>query len=97
MDWQKDGLCREAREDADWFARRNSPAARTAKRWCGVCPVRDACLVFSLTEPGILGDGLLGIWGGTDERERNWLREPDFADLLEEAMTELIEGERGVA
>jgi WhiB family redox-sensing transcriptional regulator len=85
MAWQKDGVCATPREGADWFARKNGQAARAAKRWCAVCPVRDACLTFALTDPGILEHiGLEGIWGGTDEQERAWLKDPAFDTVWDE-------------
>jgi WhiB family redox-sensing transcriptional regulator len=37
-----------------------------ARQLCAGCPVRQECLDFALE----LGDGALGFWGGTDERER---------------------------
>jgi WhiB family redox-sensing transcriptional regulator len=81
MIWQLRGLCQEAKDGADWFARTNSDECRQAKRWCSVCPVRQQCLDFALTEPGVLGRGLEGVWGGTDATERAWLKDPTYDDI----------------
>lgn len=84
MIWQLRGICQEPKKGADWFARKNAEPARQAKRWCAVCPVRDRCLDFALTDPGVLGRGPEGIWGGTDEQERAWLKDPKFDDIFSE-------------
>lgn len=42
---------------------------RTAKKFCGQCPVRRECLEYAVSEPD-----LLGIWGGMTAKERQRLR-----------------------
>lgn len=45
------------------------PGIRKALRICGSCPVREECLEHAIKfEP-------YGIWGGTRERERDYLRQ----------------------
>lgn len=52
-------------EDPDaWFPEHGGPQL-TAKRICGACPLIRECLTFALTQPDTIG-----IWGGTNERER---------------------------
>lgn len=42
--------------------------AEMAKRLCGICPIREECLQYSLeNEP-------FGIWGGFDEHDRHGIR-----------------------
>lgn len=42
---------------------------KEARNVCGECPCQRPCLDFALADPT-----LVGIWGGTDERERNRMR-----------------------
>ena len=67
-DWHLSANCATA--DPDLFHRdhgeqRNGPRVRMAKRICGGCPVRDACLAEA-----IANEETHGVWGGLDEHER---------------------------
>jgi WhiB family redox-sensing transcriptional regulator len=42
---------------------------RMAKQICGTCSWQIPCLQWALTDPG-----LLGVWGGTSERDRSRIR-----------------------
>jgi WhiB family redox-sensing transcriptional regulator len=42
---------------------------RDAKALCAVCPVSADCLTYALPEAR-----LMGVWGGTSERERRRIR-----------------------
>ena len=42
---------------------------RTAKKFCGQCPVQKECAAYALSEPD-----LLGIWGGTTVKDRQRIR-----------------------
>lgn len=68
--WQDEAACAGIGLDV-WFAPEREQAAdraereEYAKRICGVCPVRDACLAHALNY-----DERYGIWGGLTEEER---------------------------
>lgn len=51
------------------YARPIYAQEKTAKTMCFQCPVRIACLKSALEF-----DGTVGIWGGTTESERNYMR-----------------------
>ena len=44
---------------------------REAKKICGTCPVKMACLNYALNLEQISPRSCPGIWGGTHERERS--------------------------
>jgi WhiB family transcriptional regulator, redox-sensing transcriptional regulator len=48
-----------------------SPTAdhSAVKAVCGARPLRQECLSFALAD-----EGLVGVWGGTDEKERRAMR-----------------------
>jgi len=75
--WNDDAECRDSLNPDIWFAAGNDPAAvadlRQAKKVCGRCPVRSACLHAALQR----GE-TSGVWGGldTDERKRLVLLPP---------------------
>lgn len=56
------GLCRQVDPDL-WFPERGNPTQ--AKRICGECPARAACLQWALDTRQ-----RHGVWGGTTWRER---------------------------
>ncbi|WP_374201676.1 WhiB family transcriptional regulator [Saccharopolyspora sp. 6M] len=66
-DWYQSGLC--AQTDPDAFFPEQGQSGTAAKRICGTCPVREACLEHSL-----LHDERYGIWGGLGEADRRKLR-----------------------
>jgi WhiB family redox-sensing transcriptional regulator len=71
LSWSAEGACRSTEPDLFFpIGRTNglSPQAQQAKRICGACGVRAACLDYALAAPS-----LTGIWGGTDEQERRAL------------------------
>jgi WhiB family redox-sensing transcriptional regulator len=43
---------------------------RQARAICAGCPVRTKCLDFAVAG----GRDVMGYWGGTSERQRQWLR-----------------------
>lgn len=57
-----------------WFpiAQRDMGSFRAAKKLCGICPARAACLEYAL-----IANEQHGIWGGLTAKERNRLRDPD--------------------
>jgi len=65
--WMNDGLCNEYQRDL-FFPGRGSTSAQ-AKRICGQCAVRPECLAYAVND-----GSLLGVWGGTSDRERQQLR-----------------------
>lgn len=71
--WQDYAACRQLPKTfaVDFFPKdRRSAQAKLAKQFCGVCPMRLACLDWALRYEEA------GIWGGTDDTEREWLRNP---------------------
>lgn len=65
LEWMSDALCREI--DGELFFPDN-PNDNEAKKACALCQVKEPCLQYALERP------VLGIWGGTNERERRQLR-----------------------
>ncbi|MHB8465549.1 MAG: WhiB family transcriptional regulator, partial [Acidimicrobiales bacterium] len=61
------GACR-TRRDVDFFPSDGAGVA-VARRICALCPVRDECLMYALSE-GITH----GVWGGASDRERQRMR-----------------------
>ncbi|MEV5430459.1 WhiB family transcriptional regulator [Streptomyces sp. NPDC052701] len=66
-DWQQEALC--AQTGADFFFPEPGSSVREAKRICGMCPIRSACLEYALDN-----DERFGVWGGLSEKERLALR-----------------------
>ncbi len=67
LDWQAEALC--AQTGADFFFPEPGSSVREAKRICGLCPIRSACLEYALDN-----DERFGVWGGLSEKERLALR-----------------------
>jgi WhiB family redox-sensing transcriptional regulator len=65
--WQAQALC--AQTGADFFFPEPGSSVREAKRICGMCEMRSACLEYALAN-----DERFGIWGGLSEKERLHLR-----------------------
>ena len=64
--WQKDAVCRNAKDPDAWFPHDATPVGDLAEPLdgCARCPVRRSCLAV-----GVLGREH-GIWGGALESER---------------------------
>jgi WhiB family transcriptional regulator, redox-sensing transcriptional regulator len=62
--WQDLAACLGI-EDPDIFFPERGGSSRAAKGVCALCPVRSACLRYSVEIRE-----KFGIWGGTGERER---------------------------
>jgi WhiB family redox-sensing transcriptional regulator len=68
--WAAKAACAASTVDPDsWFTDPSKPNHVAARAVCAGCPVRRSCLAYALAHD--LQDG---IWGGTDEAERDWLR-----------------------
>lgn len=65
--WQAQALC--AQTGADFFFPEPGSSVREAKRICGMCEMRSACLEYALAN-----DERFGVWGGLSEKERLSLR-----------------------
>lgn len=61
--WQARGACRGA--DPELFFPPTEEEAAVAKGYCATCPVRVACLAFSIER-----NERFGVWGGLTEKER---------------------------
>lgn len=68
--WQEQALC--AQTGADFFFPEPGSSVREAKRICGMCEMRSACLEYALNN-----DERFGVWGGLSEKERLSLRRAD--------------------
>ncbi len=66
--WVEQAACAEVGGD-DWFPEKGGDLGRRAKAVCRVCPVREPCLDYSLTN-----DEVFGVWGGLSPMERFKLR-----------------------
>ena len=66
-EWTTDALC--AQVDPALFYPEAGEPNRDAKRICAGCEVRPECLAYALAHRE-----RHGVWGGTTERERRWLR-----------------------
>jgi WhiB family transcriptional regulator, redox-sensing transcriptional regulator len=66
--WHADAACRSAPASISWFPKQTRFVA--AKRVCARCPVRKECLEWAMAQDS----SLVGIWGGTGQRERARLR-----------------------
>lgn len=67
-EWMDDALCAQTDPEV-LFPEKGGQGANTAKRICALCPAKAACLDYALAEPS-----LLGVWGGTSERQRIKMR-----------------------
>jgi WhiB family redox-sensing transcriptional regulator len=65
--WQMDALCAET--DPEVFFPDKGGSTRDAKKICGVCSVQAECLAYAIEY-----DERFGVWGGTSERERRYLK-----------------------
>lgn len=70
--WQERALC--AQTGADFFFPEPGSSVREAKRICGMCEMRTACLEYALSN-----DERFGVWGGLSEKERLRLRRTDHS------------------
>lgn len=68
--WQDQALC--AQTGAEFFFPEPGSSVREAKRICGMCAMRSACLEYALNN-----DERFGVWGGLSEKERLSLRRAD--------------------
>ena len=66
--WWANALCRGIGTEP-FFAGKSERATTEARRICSHCPVSVECLDEALADPS-----LVGIFGGTDEEERNAIR-----------------------
>jgi WhiB family redox-sensing transcriptional regulator len=70
MGWQEQALC--VQTGADFFFPEQGGSVREAKRICGMCQTRPACLEYALDH----GERF-GVWGGLSESERLRLARAD--------------------
>jgi WhiB family redox-sensing transcriptional regulator len=76
--WHLHSACADPDISADiWF-----DDADTARRICGRCPVRNACLQYAMDVEAD-GERLHGVWGGLSPIQRQRLREnPESLDRM---------------
>ena len=68
MEWIEQGLC--AQTDPELFFPEHGTKTANARRICRRCPVVNQCLEYALADLSIVG-----IWGGTSEKERRLMRQ----------------------
>lgn len=71
--WRDDAECRDTDPEVFFPVGSSGPAlmqAERAKAICRRCPVADICLAWALSAD----QAGFGVWGGTDEAERERLR-----------------------
>lgn len=73
MDWRLRGACRDKSPSLFFPDRANDPSIPRAKKVCNNCEVREECLEWALTNK-INGDYSVGIFGGTTQDERVFIR-----------------------
>ncbi|MFY9585943.1 MAG: WhiB family transcriptional regulator [Actinomycetota bacterium] len=76
--WQAEGACRGA--DPELFFPPTEEEAAVAKSFCATCPVRVACLAFSIER-----NERFGVWGGLTEKERARLTPAAREQILRQA------------
>ena len=68
-DWHARAACRDS--DVDFFPTRgDNEGVEACRATCAACPVRVDCLEYALAATPIM----IGIWGGTSEKERRKIR-----------------------
>lgn len=73
-DWMADALCREpGYAELDWVPASPTAQATAQRLVCSQCLVRAECLAHAVEH------NELGVWGGTDERERRATRRDQAA------------------
>ncbi len=65
-EWMASAACRES--DPAMFFPSRGEVTDEARELCRECPARGPCLDFALEQ------GLVGVWGGTSDRERRAIR-----------------------
>ncbi|MGZ4594556.1 MAG: WhiB family transcriptional regulator [Actinomycetes bacterium] len=69
-EWWAAAACQEAEPELFFpISPKDTWSRDLALEFCRSCAVRDACLGVALADPA-----LVGIWGGTDENDRQLLR-----------------------
>jgi len=66
--WQRYGACRG--EGIEAFIPNRGGSFKPARQLCEKCPVRRECFDYAMAD-----DELVGMWGGTTERERHQMRQ----------------------
>jgi hypothetical protein len=70
--WMTRAACLHA--DKELFFLEDGVRPEEAKRICAECPVRQRCLDYALAD-----STLVGVWGGTTDRERREMRKDRLA------------------
>lgn len=73
--WRASAAC--AQTDPELFFPSTGEVPRDALRVCGGCEVRQPCLDYALTR----GTDLVGVWGGTTNRQRRNLLHTPTPDI----------------
>jgi WhiB family redox-sensing transcriptional regulator len=69
--WMADALCRQVDPESFFAEKGESDVAKSAKRLCALCDVRNDCLVFALDMEGDSSEHLrFGIFAGFTPLER---------------------------
>ena len=66
VSWQQHATCRSTDPNLFFPTNYSRYTLAAARRYCQVCPVTDACLVYAITSGSDQG-----IWGGTTPAQRS--------------------------
>lgn len=77
LTWQEDASCIEVGTEM-FFQETGGAPPDAVRELCAACPVQTQCLNMALND-----SHLMGVWGGTSERERILMR-ADIADITRE-------------
>lgn len=77
LDWMDDAVCRQV--GGEMFFPENGQDSQQAQAVCRDCPVRSECLDYALTleDSGVWF--VMGVWGGTTQKQRARLRRSSAA------------------
>lgn len=68
-DWETEAACRDVPKGRFFPTSGDPRTAGEMRDFCATCPVQVECLEYALADPE-----LDGIWGGTTETDRRFLR-----------------------
>lgn len=75
IDWMEHAACNGLDPELFFPARGDIRTMNEAQKVCASCPVRLPCLEYALTVPVTnTGTYVIGVWGGSSERERARIR-----------------------
>jgi len=83
LEWMLQGICRQTDPELFFPEGSGTHHGLIARKLCRACPVQSSCLDFAMDNKEI------GIWGGTNEGERAFLRK-EINELSINEIRELV-------